>query len=90
MALQQASIDCTVWLVRAVCGGVEVRTIYAAHRQAKACLIGRLARGRAGTRFNVRGVNDDGHAANFVETEQASLQKNWMLRTSGTFQMIGM
>uniref|UniRef100_A0A8C4QZG6 Phosphatidylinositol-3-phosphatase SAC1 n=1 Tax=Eptatretus burgeri TaxID=7764 RepID=A0A8C4QZG6_EPTBU len=70
VALQQASIDCTVWLVRAVCGGVEVRTIYAAHRQAKACLIGRLARGRAGTRFNVRGVNDDGHAANFVETEQ--------------------
>uniref|UniRef100_UPI00358E6AC5 synaptojanin-1 isoform X2 n=1 Tax=Myxine glutinosa TaxID=7769 RepID=UPI00358E6AC5 len=70
VVLQQASIDCTVWLVRAVCGGVEVRTIYAAHRQAKVCLIGRLARGRAGTRFNVRGVNDDGHAANFVETEQ--------------------
>ena len=24
-----------------------------------------------GTRFNVRGVNDDGHVANFVETELA-------------------
>jgi hypothetical protein len=25
---------------------------------------------RAGTRFNTRGVNDDGNVANFVETEQ--------------------
>lgn len=25
---------------------------------------------RAGTRFHVRGVNDEGHVANFVETEQ--------------------
>jgi len=30
----------------------------------------RLSCERAGTRFNVRGVNDDGAAANFVETEQ--------------------
>jgi synaptojanin len=25
---------------------------------------------RVGTRFNIRGVNDDGNVANFVETEQ--------------------
>lgn len=30
----------------------------------------RLSCERAGTRFNVRGVNDDGAVANFVETEQ--------------------
>lgn len=53
-----------------MCGGVEMRTVYAANRSAKACLISRLSCERAGTRFNVRGVNDDGHVANFVETEQ--------------------
>ncbi|XP_067849288.1 synaptojanin-1 isoform X3 [Heptranchias perlo] len=53
-----------------MCGGVEIRTIYAAHKQAKACLISRLSCERAGTRFNVRGTNDDGQVANFVETEQ--------------------
>uniref|UniRef100_A0A2C9LFQ1 Phosphatidylinositol-3-phosphatase SAC1 n=1 Tax=Biomphalaria glabrata TaxID=6526 RepID=A0A2C9LFQ1_BIOGL len=53
-----------------MCGGVEIRTIYAGHRQAKACLISRLSCERAGTRFNVRGTNDDGNVANFVETEQ--------------------
>ncbi|KAK7054247.1 inositol polyphosphate phosphatase [Favolaschia claudopus] len=32
-------------------------------------LISRLSWKRAGTRFNARGVDDDGHTANFVETE---------------------
>lgn len=63
-----------------MCGGVEIRTIYAGHRQAKACLISRLSCERAGTRFNVRGTNDDGNVANFVETEQVlkmnTLNKN--------------
>jgi hypothetical protein len=32
-------------------------------------LISRLSCRRAGTRFNSRGIDDDGHVANFVETE---------------------
>jgi hypothetical protein len=32
-------------------------------------LISRLGCKRAGTRFNTRGIDDDGHVANFVETE---------------------
>ena len=32
-------------------------------------LISRLSCKRAGTRFNSRGIDDDGHVANFVETE---------------------
>lgn len=67
---QRFGIDCDRWLFKMICGGVEIRTIYASHRQAKACLISRLSCERAGTRFNVRGTNDDGHVANFVETEQ--------------------
>ncbi|XP_054433850.1 synaptojanin-1 [Pteronotus mesoamericanus] len=68
--LKHYGVRCEDWLLRLMCGGVEIRTIYAAHKQAKACLISRLSCERAGTRFNVRGTNDDGHVANFVETEQ--------------------
>ncbi|KAM9201024.1 synaptojanin-1 isoform 3-T3 [Dugong dugon] len=68
--LKHYGVNCDEWLLRLMCGGVEIRTIYAAHKQAKACLISRLSCERAGTRFNVRGTNDDGHVANFVETEQ--------------------
>nr|XP_020651917.1 synaptojanin-1 isoform X12 [Pogona vitticeps] len=68
--LKHYGVNCDEWLLRLMCGGVEIRTIYAAHKQAKACIISRLSCERAGTRFNVRGTNDDGHVANFVETEQ--------------------
>ncbi|XP_030058011.1 synaptojanin-1 isoform X1 [Microcaecilia unicolor] len=68
--LKHYGVNCDEWLLRLMCGGVEIRTIYAAHKQAKSCLISRLSCERAGTRFNVRGTNDDGQAANFVETEQ--------------------
>ncbi|XP_063751116.1 LOW QUALITY PROTEIN: synaptojanin-1 [Eleginops maclovinus] len=68
--LKHYGVNCDDWLLRLMCGGVEVRTIYAGHKQAKACIFSRLSSERAGTRFNVRGANDDGQVANFVETEQ--------------------
>lgn len=63
-------VDTGFWLLRCMCGSVEVRTVYAGSRQARAAIISRLSCERAGTRFNVRGTNDEGHVANFVETEQ--------------------
>ncbi|KAJ8299183.1 hypothetical protein KUTeg_023243 [Tegillarca granosa] len=77
---QRFGVDTDQWLLKIICGGVEIRTIYAAHRQAKACLISRLSCERAGTRFNVRGTNDDGNVANFVETEQVGSHKVRMSR----------
>ncbi|XP_036393120.1 synaptojanin-1-like isoform X2 [Megalops cyprinoides] len=68
--LKHYGVNCDEWLLRLMCGGVEIRTVYAGHQQAKACVISRLSSERAGTRFNVRGINDDGQVANFVETEQ--------------------
>ncbi|XP_053561148.1 synaptojanin-1 [Bombina bombina] len=68
--LKHYGVNCDDWLLRLMCGGVEIKTIYAAHQQAKACIISRLSCERAGTRFNVRGTNDNGQVANFVETEQ--------------------
>lgn len=63
-------VDCSSWLLKVMCGSVEIRTVYAGVRQARAAIISRLSCERTGTRFNVRGVNDEGHVANFVETEQ--------------------
>ena len=42
----------------------------------------RMSCERAGTRFNVRGVNDDGAVGNFVETEQVNDEKVSYYKTS--------
>ncbi|CAK5100943.1 unnamed protein product [Meloidogyne enterolobii] len=68
--LERFGIDPTDWIVRCLCGSVLIRTIYLGHRTAKIMLISRLSFEHVGTRFNVRGINDDGNVANFVETEQ--------------------
>ncbi|XP_077005469.1 synaptojanin-2 isoform X2 [Tamandua tetradactyla] len=68
--LKLHQVDCSDWLLKVICGVVTIRTVYASHKQAKACLISRISCERAGARFHTRGVNDDGHVSNFVETEQ--------------------
>lgn len=69
--LQRFGVDLSKWLFRTICGHASVQTVYAGDKQAKLCLFSRLSCERAGTRFNVRGIDDEGHVANFVETEQA-------------------
>lgn len=68
--LERFGINPDDWFVRCMCGSVLIRTIYVGHRTAKVAIISRLSCERVGTRFNVRGANDDGSVANFVETEQ--------------------
>ncbi|XP_031549964.1 synaptojanin-1-like [Actinia tenebrosa] len=68
--VEKFGVNCSHWLLSIMCGGVEIKTVYIGAKQAKACLISRLSCERAGTRFYVRGTNDEGHVANFVETEQ--------------------
>ncbi|XP_065487040.1 synaptojanin-2 isoform X1 [Caloenas nicobarica] len=63
-------VNCSDWLLKVICGVVDIRTVYASHKKAKACLISRISCERAGARFHIRGVSDDGHVSNFVETEQ--------------------
>uniref|UniRef100_A0A2K5XR93 Synaptojanin-2 n=1 Tax=Mandrillus leucophaeus TaxID=9568 RepID=A0A2K5XR93_MANLE len=68
--LRQHQVSCCDWLLKTICGVVTIRTVYASHKQAKACLISRVSCERTGARFHTRGINDDGHVSNFVETEQ--------------------
>ncbi|XP_029452532.1 synaptojanin-2 isoform X2 [Rhinatrema bivittatum] len=68
--LKHHQVSCSDWLLKVICGVVEIRTVYASHQKAKACLISRISCVRAGARFHIRGVDDDGYVSNFVETEQ--------------------
>lgn len=67
---QQYGINYSRWLLQLMCGSVEVKTLYCGRHQAKACLISRFGCERAGTRFSMRGIDDDGYVAGFFETEQ--------------------
>lgn len=69
--LLRFGVDCAFWLLKTVCGTVEIRTIQDGSRRAKVALISRLSCGRACTQFNVRGTNDNDLTANLLETEQA-------------------
>lgn len=61
--------------IRGFCSTMTIPQAAAPLRAAKSGLpsyltvISRLSCKRAGTRFNSRGIDDDGHVANFVETE---------------------
>ncbi|CAF1020786.1 unnamed protein product [Adineta steineri] len=68
LPLLKYNIDIRYWIPKVLCGGIE--THRNANEDVELWLISRLSCERAGTRFNVRGVNDDGAVANFVETEQ--------------------
>jgi len=51
-------------------GFVQISSCRVNDQNVDLTLISRLSCLRAGTRYNARGVNDDGNVANFVETEQ--------------------
>ena len=53
-------------------------------RQARALLISRLSSAKAGTRFDVRVVDDDDNVANFVETEQVVSKRVCATHSSGS------
>ncbi|CAF3352060.1 unnamed protein product [Rotaria socialis] len=71
LPLLKYNIDIRYWIPKVMCGGIE--NFRSQHDDIDLWLISRLSCERAGTRFNVRGVNDDGAVANFVETEQIVL-----------------
>lgn len=63
-------IDGDKWLLKIISGYVDIKKVFTLGKCFKVCLISRMSCERVGTRFNCRGVNDDGNCANFVETEQ--------------------
>jgi phosphatidylinositol-bisphosphatase len=64
------NVDTSKWLLKIICGCVEIKKVVIYSRAFKACLFSRLSCERVGARFYCRGVDDHGNCANFVETEQ--------------------
>jgi hypothetical protein len=66
---QKIILDDNQFLTTVIRGFAETLTTSINGRTCKMTIISKQSWKRAGTRFNVRGVDDDGNVANFVETE---------------------
>ncbi|ORZ20512.1 SacI homology domain-domain-containing protein [Absidia repens] len=66
---KQIDLDRGGFLVFAIRGYVGIETIIEGNEKYELSTVSKLSCKRAGTRFNSRGIDDNGHVANFVETE---------------------
>lgn len=66
---EKSSFDEAAFVVSIIQGYVGVTDFTLSGNPVTLSLISRLGSARAGTRFNARGIDDDGNVANFVETE---------------------
>lgn len=66
---KQMDLDRGGFLVFAIRGYVGVEIVDIDNEKYELSVISKLSCQRAGTRFNTRGIDDNGHVANFVETE---------------------
>ncbi|KAI0308011.1 SacI homology domain-containing protein [Multifurca ochricompacta] len=64
--------DLSPYILPAINGTFDTRTAIVNGRKLQLCLISRRSRFRAGTRYFRRGIDHDGHVANFNETEQVA------------------
>ncbi|TPX33752.1 hypothetical protein SmJEL517_g03470 [Synchytrium microbalum] len=67
---------CLVQIMQGFVGMVDYRQ---GSFMARMAIISRLSCKKAGTRFNARGLNDDGHVSNFVESEFLFYTKYYVL-----------
>lgn len=58
------------WLTYLIQGYISYFYLYVNGKRLDFYLLSRRSSKRAGTRYNARGIDDDGNVANFVETEQ--------------------
>ena len=72
----RSNLDQEGILVMAISGFVRIDDIQIGRDLLKCAIISRLSCKRAGTRFNTRGVDDDGNVANNAETELLIYSKN--------------
>ena len=77
-------------LVPLICGFVQIECAHFAGNEVELALISRIDHRRAGVRFQTRGLDSDGCAANFVETEQIlTLRKNNRFSAASFVQIRG-
>ncbi|KAF7310606.1 SAC domain-containing protein [Mycena chlorophos] len=76
--------DLSPYIVPIMYGTFDIRNVSLRGRTMQLCLISRRSRFRAGTRYFRRGVDHDGHVANFNETEQLLLVEDDASSQSGS------
>ena len=84
---RKAALDQGRFLTSVIRGFAEtINVTVSSSTPGRLTLISRLSSRRAGTRFNARGIDDDGNVANFVETETIINTRPW---TSSFVQIRG-
>ncbi|CAK5279942.1 unnamed protein product [Mycena citricolor] len=68
-----ADQDLSPYILPIMYGTFDIRSVTVRGRPMQLCLISRRSRFRAGTRYFRRGIDHEGHVANFNETEQLLL-----------------
>jgi len=67
--MEHTSID-PCWRIKMIQGYADFSETYVNSKPLRQYLISRRQTGKAGMRFKMRGANDKGEVANFVETDQ--------------------
>ncbi|KAJ7169488.1 SacI homology domain-containing protein [Mycena filopes] len=73
LTMGNTSQNLSPYILPIIYGTFDIRTAALHGRNMQICLISRRSRFRAGTRYFRRGIDHDGHVANFNETEQLLL-----------------
>ncbi|KAG0235499.1 inositol polyphosphate 5-phosphatase [Actinomortierella wolfii] len=74
---ERQEMDLNGFLVHVIQGYVGCTSFRTATQPTQLTVISRLSSMRAGTRYNTRGIDDNGHVANFVETETILSNSEW-------------
>ncbi|KAI8601577.1 SacI homology domain-containing protein [Dissophora ornata] len=74
---EREELDSGGLLVHIIQGYVGCQSFKTATTQGQMSVISRLSSKRAGTRYNTRGIDDNGNVANFVETETVISNREW-------------
>ncbi|KAG0203450.1 inositol polyphosphate 5-phosphatase [Mortierella sp. NVP41] len=74
---EREELDFSGLLVHVIQGYVGCQPFRTATTQGQISVISRLSSRRAGTRYNTRGIDDNGNVANFVETETILSNAEW-------------
>ena len=67
------------WVIPVIQGYVEYAQTVFNEKNIELILISRRRHAMAGTRYNARGLDDDGSVANFVESEQIIVYQNLIM-----------
>ncbi|KAI9184460.1 Phosphoinositide phosphatase sac1 [Blastocladiella emersonii ATCC 22665] len=70
IAMSQSTPHLHGFILPVICGYVKIATASINHKMFQYALITRKSVHRVGTRYHSRGIDDQGHVANYAETEQ--------------------